>query len=337
MFLLLAAVLSQPTALYEFDRQDGTVELVLALAGDGLDQLGSPSYSPDEQSIAIDATKDNDWNECRIIIWNRDAESLTDVGQGNYPVWTSDNAAVVYSTFYGSRSLRLSPVDPDGKTTDLGLKRYNPELSPDGAYVLTSSVGNSTKAENVRVAPLDRLDAEPFTLDLEIGSFPEFAHQPGDSPSAIATLVATSRRSERNPSAILAIDISGSDPSDPATWTATPRELLAANKTYRGPDLPSPATTTDAVAFRYTRAGGGLAVGVLQQDRPGEVVTVLAAPKGVRLEALRMSSSGRYICFKSDLFHLGPIDGRLLEPADLLARPAAADSSPADSNTSETP
>ena len=320
MIAMMTAMLLGQSALYELDRQTGTLSLAVVEVGDGLNGFGSPSYSPDEQSIAFDVREKTGRRLWRLFIWDRTTGDAVDVGGGNYPVWSPDGDTLLAQTLYDDRELTFFPVAPPHTPVPLGVRRYSPELSPDGRFVLTNSPNNTPKTESVQIDLLTDLAKQPdgstLNLGVTIGGRPEFAYSPvntlpDDRPVLATLVVPTSGKAET----ISAIDLTL---RGLRAYVGVPRVLLTAGETHTELRYPTAAATSDEVAFRSTRPDGGYSVGLLRQDVPEAVTELVRVPKGVDLQELRMSPSGRYVCFKSDLFYKGPIDGQLLEPEDLL-------------------
>lgn len=331
----LATAAASGQAIYELDRQAGTVtEAVIAVGVDddpnAFDMTGSPAYSRDAGRIGFDVTYDEKWSLCRVAYWTRATDAVTVVGRGNYATFTPGDAEILSQTLYGDGSLVAFDVPPPHAKRSLGTRLRQPKLSPDGTLLMTQAATDEPRTESLAIARADALGEGELTFAGELLSRAEFARSPTatlpDGRPILCTIVAVlegGRDEETGEmhTGLFALDVVSADadnPEDTSRLVGLGRLLLARSEATGPLHYPAGAWRSDEVAFRFGDQKAGFAIGVLRQDQPGEYARIIQAPPSVYVAQVAMSPNAQFVAFKSNLFHRGPIRGRLYEASDLL-------------------
>ena len=326
-----------PTALYEVDLRERTCSLVVIGMGNDDTTVGSPEYGPGDRRLAFDATHGQEWADARVGYWDRESGQITPLAMANFASWTPDGATILAQNLMTDRRLVTLPVDQPGEKTAMDLKLSQPALSPDGRYLLTQEADDSPDGSTVRFGTFESIGTSTLEFPYLLRSKVKFAQRPADTLPDGRPILATivlSAADVADPSpqpswtgvktGLFAADIvpvakpaDGANP-DLSKLTTRPRLLLEDRDDFTLLSYPTGAYKTDAVAFRYWKADGRYRIGLMRQSKPDEFETIIDAPPEVYLAQLAMGRTGRYLAFKSPLFHLDPVDGQLLEAEDIL-------------------
>jgi Tol biopolymer transport system component len=135
---------------------------VMNADGTGVEQIthgrgfhGAPGYSPDGQSLAIDADWGSDANNGIWIVPTNDpngvrvdeADRVTDVpGNAEFdsePQFSPDGESIAFTRFQNERRSAIFTVDPDGtnleQLTSFALNASDPDWSPNGEMITFDS------------------------------------------------------------------------------------------------------------------------------------------------------------------------------------------------------
>lgn len=119
-----------------YDWQTG--DLIPIAASDGQDSHAT--WSPDGTHLALQTTRDGNWEIYTVDVTTGDAQNLTQHPANDmYPNWSPDGQVVHYSTRSGEDALWLSnPSDSsalDLTSNDGCAPDYHPNISPTGAWL----------------------------------------------------------------------------------------------------------------------------------------------------------------------------------------------------------